>query len=277
MAVRDKKEIEDLELHLLLEGINEYYGFDFRDYAPSSLKRRVWKCIDEEKLDTISSLQEKILHDRLCIDRFLNTISVDVTSMFRDPSFYRSLRENVLPKLRDLPFIRIWHAGCSTGEEVYSFAIILKEEGLFDKCRIYATDLNAAVLERAREGIFPLSSMPDFTENYIKAGGTKEFSKYYTARYDNVIFFSDLKKNIVWAHHNLVSDASFNEFHIIFCRNVLIYFNTVLQERVHKLLYDSLAMDGYLCLGNKETLTFTPFETDYKGVEEKEKIYRKVK
>lgn len=277
LTIRNKKEVEDIEIHLLLDAIYDQYGFDFKDYAVSSLKRRIFKCMLQENLTSISSLQEKILHEESCIDRLLNTISVDVTSMFRDPLFYRSVRQNILPRLKDFSFIRIWHAGCATGEEVYSFAIMLKEENLYDKCRIYATDMNATVVNKANEGISPLSSMPDFTENYIKAGGKKDFSEYYTANYGNAIFVNDLKKNIVWAHHNLVNDASFNEFHIVFCRNVMIYFNSALQERVHKLIYDSLPLYGFLCLGNKETLIFTPYENDYEQVDEKEKIYRKIK
>lgn len=240
----NNKELEEIEIQLLLEGIYRHYGFDFRDYAQASLKRRIWKCIQEEKLETVSGFQERILHDPVFMKGFLLAISIDVTSMFRDPGFYLAIKKKVVPHLRNHSLLRIWHAGCSTGEEVYSMAILLLEEGLYDKTRIYATDLNGVILEKAKNGIFPLTSMKEYTDNYLKAGGTGSFSEYYTARYENALFKSSLKKNIIWAEHNMVSDASFNEFHIILCRNVMIYFNKSLQDRVHKLLYESMAISG---------------------------------
>jgi len=273
----NNKELEEIEIQLLLEGIYRHYGFDFRDYAQASLKRRIWKCIQEEKLETVSGFQERILHDPVFMKGFLLAISIDVTSMFRDPGFYLAIKKKVVPHLRNHSLLRIWHAGCSTGEEVYSMAILLLEEGLYDKTRIYATDLNGVILEKAKNGIFPLTSMKEYTDNYLKAGGTGSFSEYYTARYENALFKSSLKKNIIWAEHNMVSDASFNEFHIILCRNVMIYFNKSLQDRVHKLLYESMAISGFLGLGSKESIRFTPFEDCYEEVNSREKLYRKIR
>ncbi|MBF2047358.1 MAG: CheR family methyltransferase [Leptolyngbya sp. IPPAS B-1204] len=269
-------ELEEIEIQLLLEGVYRYYGFDFRDYAIASLRRRIWNAVRAEKLATISALQEKVLHDPECMERFLMGLSVNVTAMFRDPGFYVAFREKAVPLLRTYPFIRIWHAGCSTGEEVYSMAILLAEEGLYDRCRIYATDMNEAVVRQAKAGIFPLDLMQEYTQLYLQAGGKSAFSNYYTAAYNNAIFRSSLKANIVFSHHNLVTDASFNEFNVILCRNVLIYFNQVLQEQVHKLLYESLRMFGVLGLGRQETLKLTPFEHCYEELDAQEKLYRRI-
>ena len=272
-----KSEIEDIEIRSLLEAVYQRYGYDFRDYAPASLKRRITKCVHDEHLQTISGLQERVLHDPAGMARFLNTLTIDVTAMFRDPGFYLAFRSRVGPLLRTYPFFRIWHAGCASGAEVYSMAILLQEEGLYDKARIYATDINEAVLKEARAGIFPLSAMKDYTENYLQAGGQRSFSEYYTARYDNAIFRPALQKNVVWAQHNLATDASFNEFQVIVCRNVMIYFNKSLQERVHRLIYESLAIGGVLGLGSKESIKFTPHEGDYEVVDGREKLFRKVR
>ncbi len=272
----ENKETEDIEIHLLLKGIYDRYGFDFRDYAPASLKRRIFKSVFDEGVKTISALQEKLLHDSTCMNRFLRTVSVDVSSMFRDPLFYQTIREKILPMFRSEPLIRIWHAGCASGEEVYSMAIVLHEEGLYDKSRIYATDMNSALLEEAKAGVYQLSVMKDFADNYRKAGGKASASEYYTAMYDRAIFSSPLKKNIVWANHNLATDSSFNEFHIILCRNVMIYFNSVLQNRVHTLFYESLPTGGILGLGKSETFTFTAYESKYEEIDAKEKLYRKI-
>jgi chemotaxis protein methyltransferase CheR len=275
MPPKHPEELEDIEIQLLLEGVYRYYGFDFRNYALASLKRRIWNAIRAEKLTTISSLLDKVLHDTDCMERFLLGLSVNVTSMFRDPSFYIALKNKVIPLLRTYPFIRIWHAGCSTGEEVYSMAIILYEEGLYHRCRIYATDMNEVVLRKAKAGIFSLNLMQDYTPLYQQAGGQKAFSEYYTAAYNNAIFHSFLKENIVFSQHNLVTDASFNEFNVILCRNVLIYFNQQLQEQVHKLLYDSLKRFGILGLGKQESLFGTPYEHYYKVLDSQEKLYRR--
>jgi chemotaxis protein methyltransferase CheR len=230
-----------------------------------------------EKGATISAYQDCVLHDAACMERLLVGLSVHVTSMFRDPSFYLTFRTKVVPLLRTYPTVRIWHAGCSTGEEVYSMAILLQEEALYRKCVIYATDISREVLRKAREGIFPLASMQEYTHNYMKAGGKHEFSDYYTAHYDNVIFHPALKTNVVFSEHNLVTDGSFNEFHVILCRNVMIYFNKALQERVHNLIYESLSMFGVFGLGNKESLKFTPRADFYEKLDSRDKLYRKVK
>lgn len=270
-------QLDELEIRLLLEGVFCHYGYDFRNYAMASLKRRIWKQILDEKLGSISALQDKVLHDPNCMERFLLTLSINVTSMFRDPLFYRAFRTRVVPYLRTYPFIRIWLAGCSTGEEVYSMALLLQEEGLYERCRIYATDMNELVLKKAKEGIYPLASMQQYTSNYQQAGGKDAFSEYYTAKYDHVIFNPALKKNIVFAAHNLVTDGSFNEFQVIFCRNVMIYFNKLLQERVHNLLYESMSMFGILALGSKESIKFTAREAYYEDVDAINKLSRKVR
>ena len=269
-------ELEKVEVEILLEGIFRHYGFDFRSYAYASLRRRLWKRIRAEGLSTVSGLQERVLHDRDAMERLLLDLSVNVTSMFRDPNFYRAFRTQVVPLLRTYPFIRVWHAGCSTGEEVYSMAILLREEGLYERARVYATDINEVVLQQARTGIFPLDKMQEFTQNYLRAGGTRSFSEYYTAAYGGALFSPALRENVVFAQHNLVTDRSFSEFNVILCRNVMIYFDRSLQNRVHELFYDSLPMYGILALGSKESLKFSKYEDCYEAIDPREKIYRKV-
>jgi chemotaxis protein methyltransferase CheR len=210
------------------------------------------------------------------MERLLLDLSVNVTAMFRDPSFFVSLRANLVPLLRTYPFSRIWVAGCSTGEEVYSLAILLEEEGLADRVRIYATDINQAVIERAKLGVFPLEKMREYTQNYIRAGGARPFSEYYVARYDGARFTRSLVDGVVFAQHNLVSDGTFNEFHAIICRNVMIYFAEPLQVRVHGLFYDSLAMFGALALGQKETIRFSPYADCFDELDAAERLYRKI-
>ena len=270
-------ELEQIEIELLLEGIYQHYGFDFRSYAYASIRRRLWKRIEAEGLSTISALQDRVLHDSDLMERLLLDLSINVTAMFRDPGFYRVFREQVIPTLRTYPFIRIWHAGCATGEEVYSMAILLEEEGLYERSRIYATDINEVVLQKAKSGIFPLDRMQEYTENYIAAGGKRSFSDYYIAKYDGALFHPSLTKNVVFSQHNLVTDRSFSEFNVILCRNVLIYFDKTLQARVLTLFYDSLAMFGVLALGSKESLRFSPYEECYEQINGPEKIYRKVR
>ncbi|HET9509077.1 MAG TPA: protein-glutamate O-methyltransferase CheR, partial [Gaiellaceae bacterium] len=230
-----------------------------------------------EHVGSISALQELVLHDPAVMERLLLDLSINVTAMFRDPGFFLSFRENVVPLLRTYPFARIWVAGCSTGEEVYSLAIVLHEEGLAERVRIYATDINEAVLEQARLGVFPLDKMREYTQNYIRAGGTQAFSEYYVARYDGAQFSRSLVENVVFAQHNLASDAAFNEFHVIVCRNVMIYFDKSLQEHVHRLFHESLARLGVLALGQKETIRFSPHEESYEVLDAAEKLYRKVR
>lgn len=270
-------ELERIEIELLLEGIYRNYGFDFRSYAYASIRRRLWKRIEAEGLTTVSALQARVLHEPPMMERLLLDLSINVTAMFRDPGFYRAFRENVVPILRTYPFIRVWHAGCATGEEVYSMAILLQEEGLYDRCRIYATDINEVVLQKAKAGIFPLDRMQEYTENYIAAGGKRAFSDYYLAKYGGAIFDEVLTRNVVFSLHNLVTDRSFTEFNVILCRNVLIYFDKTLQARVHGLFYDSLAMFGVLGLGSKESLRFSPYEECYEQINGPEKIYRKAR
>jgi chemotaxis protein methyltransferase CheR len=224
----------------------------------------------------VSALQERVLHEPQMMEKLLLDLSINVTAMFRDPGFYVAFREKVVPMLRTYPFIRLWHAGCSTGEEVYSMAILLKEEGLYDRARIYATDINEVVLQRAKAGIFPIDRMQEYTENYIRAGGKASFSEYYTAKYGGALFNPSLTKNVVFSQHNLVTDKSFSEFNVILCRNVLIYFDKELQTKVHELFYDSLAMFGLLCLGSKESMRFMRYEQNYEQLSA-EKIYRKVR
>jgi chemotaxis protein methyltransferase CheR len=273
---REREDVDEIELALLLEGVYRRYGFDFREYAPASLRRRVWRRVHAEGLTTISALQDKLLHDSAAMERLLLDLSITVTAMFRDPTFYITFREKVVPLLRTYPFTRIWIAGCSTGEEVYSLAILLLEEGLYDRTRVYATDINEAVLDRARAGVFPLDKMREYTQNYIKAGGQRAFSEYYLAKYDGAQFQRSLVDNVVFAQHNLVSDRSFNEFNVIICRNVMIYFDRTLQERVHRLFYDSLVMFGVLALGAKETIKFSRFEGCYEDLDANERLYKKV-
>ncbi len=272
-----KPDLERIEIELLLEGIFRHYGFDFRAYAYASIRRRLWKRIDEEGLPSMSALQERVLHEPAMMEKLLLDLSINVTAMFRDPSFYVTFREHVVPMLRTYPFIRIWHAGCSTGEEVYSMAMLLREEGLYDRSRIYATDINEVVLQRAKAGIFPLERMQEYTENYMRAGGKRSFSEYYTAKYGGALFDQSLTKNVVFSQHNLVTDRSFSEFNVVLCRNVLIYFDKTLQSKVHKLFYDSLAMFGVLVLGSKETLRFMAHEECYQQLAPPEKIFRKVR
>ncbi len=268
-------ERETIELDLLLEGIYRLYGSDFRQYARASLRRRVWNMLRDERLDSISALQTRVLHDREAMERLLLHLTVHVTTMFRDPSFFLAFRKKVVPHLFSHPFVRIWHAGCSTGEEVYSLAILLQEEGLYDRARIYATDMNPLVVEKAKSGIFPAGQMQEFTQNYIRAGGNSAFSDYYTAQYEHAIFKSSLKKNIVFAQHNLAQDGSFNEFNVVLCRNVMIYFDPELQTRVHRLFHQSLRRFGILALGRRETILHTAHEHDYDVVDERERIYRR--
>ena len=266
---------EALEMELLLEAIQRRYGYDFRGYATASLRRRLWHRVYGESLETLSGLQERILHDPACMDRLLRDLSINVTEMFRDPGFYRALRKRVFPLLRTHPFIRIWNAGCSTGEESCSLAIALREEGLLERTRIYATDIDDRALARAGAGAFPLERMQRYTENYLRAGGTEAFSTYYAADGDSARFDPSLRENIVLAQHNLVTDGSFNEFHLIVCRNVMIYFGSALQEEVLQLFGDSMTRFGILALGRKESIRRSRHADEYEPLDEAEKIFRR--
>ena len=270
-------ELERIEIELLLEGIYRQYGFDFRSYAYASIRRRLWKRVQSERLSSISDLQALVLHDGAAMERLLLDLSINVTAMFRDPTFYLAFREKVVPVLRTYPFTRIWVAGCSTGEEVYSLAIVLTEEGLYERTRIYATDINETVLELARAGVFPLEKMQEYTENYIRSGGKRSFSEYYLARYEGALFDRALRENVVWAPHNLVQDRAFNTFNAVLCRNVMIYFDRALQNRVHELFYESLDRFGILALGHKESIRFTGFEQAYEELDANERLFRKIR
>lgn len=271
------EDLEKLEIKLFLQGIYEWYGYDYRNYSYHSIRRRIWHRIQAEGISHVLELLEKVLHDPSCMQRLIADFSINVTEMFRDPLLFYHFRKKVVPILRTYPSIRIWHAGCSTGEEVYSMAILLHEEGLYDKAKIYATDMNSNVLRNAKNREYPIFKMKKYTKNYLKAGGKRAFSEYYKVKNNKVEFHSSLSKNIVFAQHNLVTDRSFNEFHVILCRNVLIYFNYDLQNSVHQLFYESLAMSGILVLGDKERISFLEKAGYYKEIDGKQKLYQKVR
>jgi chemotaxis protein methyltransferase CheR len=271
-----KPDDEARALRLLLQAIFERYAVDFRSYAYSSLKRRVMRRVQEEEVGTITGLQNLVLSDPRAMERLQVALTIHVTAMFRDPEFYNVFRSVVVPALRTYPFLRFWVAGCSTGEEVYSLAILLHEEGLYSRSRIYATDISDKVLSSAKAGIFPLASMREYTMNYQRAGGHNSFAEYYTSDNEHAILRPFLRENVIFSAHNLAGDASFNEFHVIFCRNVMIYFDRMLQERVHRLFHESLVNFGYLGLGRSETLRFSAFESHYEVIAQKERVYRKL-
>lgn len=267
--------IEDDQIEVLLNDLFDIHGYDFTSYSKASIKRRINRLYSLDKFPSFAELRYRVRSDSTYLKRFVEEITVNVTEMFRDPSFYLALRTNVLPILGTKPFIRIWHAGCSTGEEVYSMAIMLKEAGLLKKSLLYATDLNPTVLEKVRKGIFPLPQMKQYSESYISSGGQNDFSTYYTANYGQAKFDQELSEKIIISTHNLVSDSSFNEFDLILCRNVLIYFDKELQDRVLKLFDASLGSLGYLALGTKETLKFSAIQNNFKQLN-REKIWKKI-
>jgi chemotaxis protein methyltransferase CheR len=269
-----EKETEKLEINLLLEAIYQKYGYDFREYARSSLMRRLEFIRQKSGFQHMSELIPKLLHDESFINQLLLDMSVTVTEMFRDPDFFNELRTKVIPLLKTYPFVKIWHAGCATGEEVYSMAILLKEEGFYDRVQIYATDMNQESLLIAEEGIYPIESIRKFTSNYNRSGGTGSFSDYYYAKYQMAKINDELKKNIVFTNHNLVTDHTFGEMHLIICRNVLIYFNRDLQNKVLNLFNQSLVHRGFLCLGSKETLEFTTISSGYEDISAKWRVFR---
>lgn len=265
----------DLEIKLLMEGIFQVYGYDFRDYAEASLKRRLTQWLTLSRFRTLSYAQAELLRDPATFLTLLKGITVNVSEMFRDPAFFKAIREYVVPYLKTYPFVKIWHAGCSSGEEAYSMAILLLEEGLEGRFRIYATDINQDIISRAQQGIYPLQEMQRFTRNYQQAGGTGSFSDYYTARYDHSILSPKLKQNMVFAAHNLAVDADFGEMNLILCRNVMIYFNQPLKERVLELFDTSLVTGGFLCLGTKESLDNRHIISRYEAITGRMQIYRK--
>ena len=269
------EDTSELEISLLLEAIYHKYGYDFRQYSQAHIHRRIMNRMRLSRLEDVSQIHSKVLHDEKFAYELLQDFSITVTEMFRDQEFYKSLRENVIPILKTYPFIKIWHAGCATGEEAYSMAVIMQEAGLYDRTTIYATDFNQHALNRAKEGIFSNKMMKEYAINYQLSGGEKSFSDYYTSKYDNVIMNQSLKKNIVWANHNLVTDSVFAEVNLILCRNVLIYFDNNLQNQVQKLFYNSLSNGGILCLGSKEGLRFSDFNDKYMELDKKQRIFKK--
>ena len=276
MSARVDPAVQAIEVDLCLDAVHRRYGYDFRSYSRPSITRRLNRRAEGEGVSSISALTERLLHDPSTLDRLLLDLSVNVTSMFRDPGFFSSFRRRVVPVLRTYPFVRIWNAGCATGEETFSLAILLEEAGLRERSRIYATDINERVLDVAAAGAFPLRRMRDYTDNYLRSGGTGVFSEYYTVEGERACFRPDLVDNVVFAQHNLVSDMSFNEFHAIICRNVMIYFDRPLQERVLRLFADSLVPFGILGLGQKETIRFSGLATEFSELDAKERLYRRV-
>jgi chemotaxis protein methyltransferase CheR len=274
MTKNDELFNENIEVELLLDALYKKHGYDFRDYSRAHIKRRLMEMKRRGGYDSVSMMTHDLIWDKNFIKKLLLDFSVNFTEMFRDPDFYHFIRQDVVDILRTFPFIKIWHAGCSTGEEVYSLAIILKEEGLYDRAQIYATDFNDKVLKTAEEGIYPIDKIKDYTFNYQKSGGSESFSDYYISDDQNVILDSSLKEKIVFANHNLVSDGVFGEMHLIMCRNVLIYFNNKLQDKVLNLFKASLCNGGILCLGNKESIKFTKIEKDFDIIEDKKKVYK---
>lgn len=268
--------VKDAELDILLAELDQRYGYDFTHYARTSLKRRVNRLMIMDKFPSFAELLYRVKNDADYLSRLIEEVTVNVTEMFRDPSVYKTIREQVLPVLATHPFIRVWHAGCATGEEVYSMAILLYEANLLHKSLLYATDINPAVIENIKRGVFPLSAMKQYSENYIAAGGKADFSKYYTAIYDRAQFDQQLKAKMILATHNLVSDRSFNEFQIIFCRNVLIYFDKTLQDAVLTLFDESLERLGFLVLGSKENIRFSKIASRFTPISDKEKLWRKI-
>jgi chemotaxis protein methyltransferase CheR len=266
---------DDAEFKDLLESIRFSYGYDFTDYAVASVKRRIVHFMNAEKLTSLPDLAKMILRDEKKFELFVQDVSVTVTEMFRDPRFYKSLRDHVLKRLATYPFVKVWIAGCATGEEVYSIAILLKEEGLLSRSVIYATDINQRSLQIAKEGVYAVENMQQYTLNYQKAGGKRAFSEYYKSKYNSVMFDRSLRQNIVFSPHNLAVDGSFNEFQLIICRNVLIYFNQQLQKKVIGLFYESLCPFGFMGLGSKESLLFSDKRKYFEDVDRKEKIFMK--
>ena len=265
----------DIEIPLFLEAIFQKYSYDFRDYSKAHVKRRLMHRMSIGNFTSVSQMQEKVLRDKEFFIDLLEDLSINVTEMFRDPDFYKSFRENVVPSLKTYPFIKIWHAGCSTGEEVYSLAILLHEEGILDRCQIYATDFNRKVLEIAKLGIYHTQDLDKFQRNYSNSSGKAQLSDYYTLKYGSIKFDQALSKKVVFADHNLVTDHVFAEVNLILCRNVLIYFNRELQNKVIGLFHESLTHSGHLCLGSKESLKFTQFENNFVDIDSKQKILKK--
>ncbi len=270
-----QKDIERIEIDLFLEGINRRYGYDYRNYARASLKRRLFERIQKLGMESISEYQKLVLYDEREFTEFFNHMSITVTEMFRDPLFFRSLRDKVISLLETYPYLKIWNAGCATGEETYSIAILLEEEGLLERALIYGTDFNPTSIQNAQEGIYPAEKIKKYSDNYTKAGGKGLFSNYFHEKYNRIKIKNSLRKQLTFSEHNLVTDNSFGEMNLILCRNVLIYFNKMLQNRAISLFYSSLSNRGFLCLGAKESLEMSSISSNFEVVGVKEKIFRK--
>ena len=271
-----KAEIKEEEIEEILLLVNRTYGYDFTNYSRASMQRRIARFIDDARFKNFSEFKFSLINDTSVFDYFLQRITVNVTEMFRDPQFYNAIRTLVLPVIASYPTIKIWHAGCSSGEEVFSMAILLHEAGLLKRSKIYGTDINPSNIEKAKKGILPLDVMKEYVANYIHSGGESDFASYYTARYNNAIIRKDLRDNIIFSQHNLVTDQVFNEFQLILCRNVMIYFNGQLQNRVIQLFYNSLSTFGFLALGIKESLLFSDLKNKFEIVSQQEKIFKRI-
>jgi chemotaxis protein methyltransferase CheR len=266
----------DIELPLLMEAIYLKYSYDFRNYSGASQKRRILYALQQLGCASISELQSRVLHDPDTFMQLLQFLTIPTTEMFRDPDYFLALREQVVPFLKTYPSLKIWIAGCSTGEELYSIAILLKEEGLLDRSIIYATDINPQSLEKAQKGIFSLEKIRGYTINYQKSGGKKAFSDYYTAAYNNALFDKSLCENVTFADHSLATDSVFAETHLVCCRNVMIYFNHILQDRALGLFHESLCRRGFLGLGSKESIDFSSVATKFEPLVKAQRIYRRI-
>jgi chemotaxis protein methyltransferase CheR len=266
--------LEDIEIELFVRALKLRYGYDFSQYAPASLKRRVLQLAHAQHADTVSVLTARLLHEPDLLQGVLAGLSVPVSEMFRDPEVFRALREQVFPVLASYPQINIWQAGCAHGQEVYSLAILLEEAGLYDRTQIYATDFNEKALNDAQEGIYPSKEARLWSRNYLAAGGSHTLADYYSARYEYIKLDQRLRRNVIFANHNLVTDEVFCEAHLVLCRNVLIYFSDPLQDRTLALFRDSLVRGGFLCLGTRESLAFAPAAIDFTPVDAALRIYR---
>jgi len=266
---------EELEVRDFILTLKARHGYDFGQYAPASFKRRLRALRVRTGAASITALSRRVMDEPAFLRQVLAGLSVPVSEMFRDPWVFEALRREVLPILASYPRIHIWQAGCAHGEEVYSLAILLEEEGLYDKTQIFATDLNDVALEEAAEGIYPAANARQFSENYLRSGGRRSLSHYFHARYERIKFDESLKRNVTFASHNLSTDGVFAEVQLILCRNVLIYFNDALQDRVLQLFRDSLVHKGFLCLGSKETLVRTVVEADFESFDASARLYRR--
>jgi len=274
-SIEDDQKNKQLELTLLLEAIYQKSGYDFRQYSRSHLNRRLDHVRKRCGMNSYCNVIHRLIYDNTFFTEVLSALSINVSEMFRDPFVYAAIRRTVIPYLKTFPHIKVWHAGCAAGQEVYSMAILLKEEGMLERTQLYGTDLNDGILESAQKAIYPTDTVREYTKNYQDSGGKASFSDYYISAYDSVSICNQIKENILFSRHNLVTDGVFGEMHMICCRNVLIYFSEALQNQVIRLFHESLRYGGFLCLGTKETLRFSDLEDCFEIVDEKASIYRK--